>query len=185
MGGVGLLDQKTAAYQLDRKSFGGRYYRRLFFDLMDISVVNSHVIYKVLYPKRVELVDFKIVLAKSLIGTYNCRSWNTPASHVSRREVLPAVVPLQFSVLQTTKGKCRYCSTGGIEDKKSIVIRLELSCAWFQATDPETVFEISIPKFNDNKYFFCCCSYISSLSFTLGYLVNILFIWVRNSLMKI
>ena len=74
MGGVGLLDQKTAAYKLDRKSFGGRYYRRLFFDLMDISVVNSHVIYKVLYPKGAELVDFKIVLAKSLIGTYNCRS---------------------------------------------------------------------------------------------------------------
>ena len=69
MGGVDLLDRETAAYKLDRKSTGGRYYIRLFFDLMEISVVNSHAIYKVLYPKGMELLDFKIVLAKSLIGT--------------------------------------------------------------------------------------------------------------------
>ena len=49
--GVDLLDQKTAAYSLDCKASGGSYYLRLFFDLMDISVVNSHAIYKVLYPK--------------------------------------------------------------------------------------------------------------------------------------
>ena len=60
MGGVDLLDQKTAAYKLDRKSSGGRYYLRLFFDLMDISVVNSHIIYKELNPKGMELLDFKI-----------------------------------------------------------------------------------------------------------------------------
>ena len=60
---------------------------------MDISVVNSDAIYRVLYPKGMELLDFKIVLAKSLIGTYNIRSRNTPFSHVSCR-VLPASVPL-------------------------------------------------------------------------------------------
>ena len=43
MGGVDLFNQKISAYKLDRKSSGGRYYIRLFFDLMDISVVNSHV----------------------------------------------------------------------------------------------------------------------------------------------
>ena len=67
-----------------------------------------------------ELLDLKIVLAKSLAGTYNSRSWNTPASHVSRREVLPASVLLHLPVLQQTRGKCRYCYTGGIEKKTSI-----------------------------------------------------------------
>ena len=38
MGVVDLLDQKTAAYKLDRKSSSGRYYLRLFFGLMDTSV---------------------------------------------------------------------------------------------------------------------------------------------------
>ena len=67
-----------------------------------------------------ELLDFKIVLAKSLIGTYNSHSRNTPVSHVSSREVLPASVPLHLPVLQTTKGKCRYCYTGGTEKKTYI-----------------------------------------------------------------
>ena len=40
MGGVDLFDQKTAAYKLHRKSSGGRYYLRLFYDLIDISIVN-------------------------------------------------------------------------------------------------------------------------------------------------
>ena len=71
MGGVDLLDQRTAAYKSDRISSSGYYYLRLFFDLMDIAVVNSHIGYKVLYPKGMELLDFKIVIAKSLIGTYN------------------------------------------------------------------------------------------------------------------
>ena len=46
---------------------------KVVFDLMDISVVNSNAICKVLYPKGMELLYFEIVLAKSLIGTYNNR----------------------------------------------------------------------------------------------------------------
>ena len=87
---------------------------------MDISVVNLHISYKELNPKEMKLLDFKIVLAKSLVGTYNSRSRNTPASHVSRREVLPASVLLHLPVLQQTRGKCRYCYTGGIENKTYI-----------------------------------------------------------------
>ena len=55
MGDVDLLYQETASYNLGRKSSGGRYYLRLFLDLMDISVVNSHAIFKVLYSKKMEL----------------------------------------------------------------------------------------------------------------------------------
>ena len=116
-GGVDHLDQKAAAHKLDRKSSGRRCYFRLFFDLMDISDVNLHAIYKVLYPKGMELLDFRTVLAKSLIGTYNSRSRNTPVSHMSCREVLPANVPLHLPALKTTRGKCRYCYTGGTENK--------------------------------------------------------------------
>ena len=100
MGGVNLLDQKTAAYKLHCKSSGGRYYLKFFFDLMGISVVNSHIIYHELNPKGMELFDFKIVLAKSLVDTYSSRSRNTPASHVPCREILPAGVPLDLLVLQ-------------------------------------------------------------------------------------
>ena len=76
---------------------------------MDISVVKSHVIYKVLYPKGMELLDFKVVLVKLLIGMYNSHSRNTSVSHVSLREVPLASVPLYLTGLQTTRGKCIYC----------------------------------------------------------------------------
>ena len=71
MGGVDLLDQKTAVYRLDRKSSDGRYYLRLFFDIMDMCMVNSHIVYKECYPTGMELLDFKVLVAKSLIGSYN------------------------------------------------------------------------------------------------------------------
>ena len=92
MGGVDLLDQRTAAYKLDQKSSSEHYYLRLLFELMDIDLVNSHVAYKALYPKGMELLDFKNAIAKSLIGAYNNRCRNTLITHISRREVLPALL---------------------------------------------------------------------------------------------
>ena len=78
MSGVDLFDQKTTMYRLDRKSSGGRYYLRLFFDLMDMCMVNSHIVYKECYPTGRELLDFKILVAKSLIGSYNSRQRIAP-----------------------------------------------------------------------------------------------------------
>ena len=125
-----------------------------------------------------ELQDFKIILAKSWIGACNSRSRNTPVSHVSHWEVLSVSVPLHLPVLQTMGEKCRYCYAFNI-------IFVEVFCAWFPTIDLGNVLQISIPKFKDNKHFFCCYSFISSLSFTLGYLASILFIWVCNALIKI
>ena len=38
--GVDLMDQRTAAFRLDRKS-SARFYLHIFFDLMDIACVNT------------------------------------------------------------------------------------------------------------------------------------------------
>ena len=126
-----------------------------------------------------KLLDFKIALAKSLIGTYNSRSPNTPLSHVPHREVLPTSLPLHLAVLQTTRVKCRYCCTGQIENKTLIVTYMELP-----AINLEIVLRIFLLKFKGNKHFICCYSIISSLSFTLTYLSIILFILVCNALMR-
>ena len=117
MGGVDLLDQKMAAYNLDRKSSSGRYYFRLFFDLMDIAVVNPHVSYKALYSTHMELLDFIIFIAKSLIGAHNSRCRNKSITQTSRWEVFPTSVQLHLPVIQATRGKCRYCYNAEIENK--------------------------------------------------------------------
>ena len=66
MGGVAVMDQRTAPYRLDQKS-SVRFYLHIFFDLMDIRCVNSYLIYSMKHPNKLCLVDYKIVVAKNLI----------------------------------------------------------------------------------------------------------------------
>ena len=62
VGGVDVIDQKTAACPIDRKR-KFRFYLRMFLDLINIAIMNSHIVY----------MNFKIVVVKSLIGRYNNR----------------------------------------------------------------------------------------------------------------
>lgn len=120
MGGVDLMDQRCAAYHLDRKSSGGRYYLRLFFYLMDIACVNAHIIFKTLDPKGMDLLDFKQVVARGMIGDYNCRQRNPMSHRVSKRSMAPAGVPLHLPEITANRGKCRYCYDEGKENKTFI-----------------------------------------------------------------
>ena len=74
---------------MDRKSSVGGYCLRLISDLMGILIVNSHAVYKLIYRKGMELLDFKIVAAKALIGSYSSHSRIAPAKDTSCQEVLP------------------------------------------------------------------------------------------------
>ena len=71
MGGVDVINQKKTTYRLDRES-KFRFYLRMFFDLINIAIVNSRIVYMKL-GISISLLDFKIVVAKSLIGRYNNR----------------------------------------------------------------------------------------------------------------
>ena len=66
MGGVEVIDQRTAAYRLVRKSYL-TFYLQIFFDLMDIAFVISCLIYNMKHPNKLPLLDYKIVVAKKLI----------------------------------------------------------------------------------------------------------------------
>ena len=84
MGGVDVIDQKTAAYRLDRKR-KFRFYFRMFFDLIDIAIKNSPIVYMKL-GNSTSLLDFKIAVAKSLIGRYSNRQRSFPLSRTSKRK---------------------------------------------------------------------------------------------------
>lgn len=57
---VDILHQKRVACKVNRKSSSGRYYFRLIFDLMDMALVNSHIIYRMLYLEGMNLMDYKV-----------------------------------------------------------------------------------------------------------------------------
>ena len=94
MGGVDVIDQKTAAYRLSRKS-KIRFYWRIFFDLIDIAIVNSYIVYAKL-GNSISLLDFKIIVSKSLIERYSNRQRSFPLSRTSKRKALGSSLPKEI-----------------------------------------------------------------------------------------
>ena len=92
MGGVDLMDQRTAAYRLDRRS-KVRFYLRIFFDLLDIACVNSFIVYNKLNPNQLNMMDFKVIVAERLIGAYNSRERNYPVNRPNKRQRLTVGLP--------------------------------------------------------------------------------------------
>ena len=70
MNGVDIDDQLKTSYEIDGKSRFW-YHLRIFFNLMDSVVVNTHSIYKKKVNAKMSLHNFKIILAESLINRFS------------------------------------------------------------------------------------------------------------------
>ena len=84
MGGVDMMDQLKPAYQLDQKSMF-RFYLRLFFDLFDVALVNSFIVYKKLENKDLILKEFKIYIALKFIALFVSQKLSCPNHRPSKR----------------------------------------------------------------------------------------------------
>ena len=133
IGGVDLIDQRTAAYHLDRKS-RVRFYLRIFFDLMDIACANSFVVYNMLHPNDLTLLGFKTIIATYLTGRYASRSrappaWKTRSKGKYQYQFEPNHLPLHLPEFQSSRKRCEYCYKEGFERKTfDKCINAELSC---------------------------------------------------------
>ena len=85
MGGVDFMDQRTAVYQLDRKS-SVRFYLRMFLDLLDIVCVNSFLVSNMKHPKQSTLLDYKTVIANNLIRCHQSCQRAVLLSRPSKRK---------------------------------------------------------------------------------------------------
>ena len=91
-GWADIIDQRTTAYHLDRKS-SVRFYLCIFLDSVDITCVNSYLIYNMKHPNKLSLLDCKIIVAKNLI---QCRD------HLRGRTNLNRLIILE-NIYQITK----------------------------------------------------------------------------------
>ena len=82
--GVDVIDQKTAAYRLDRES-KHRFYLSMFLDLMNNTHVNSHMVYRKLRDD-ISLLKFKIFVGKPLIGRYSNSNRSFSTTRPSKRK---------------------------------------------------------------------------------------------------
>ena len=84
MGGVDLMDQLKLACQLDGKS-KFQFYHRLFFDLFNVALVKSFIVYKKLENKDLTLKEFKIYMVLKLITSFISRKLSCPNHCPSKR----------------------------------------------------------------------------------------------------
>ena len=110
MGGVDLMDQHTATYRVDRKS-SVRFYLCIFFDLIDIACVNSYLIYNMKHPKKLSLLDYKIVVTENLIQYPEGWKRAVLMSRSSKRKNQPELIDNHEGHLpdyQTIRKQCAY-----------------------------------------------------------------------------
>ena len=124
MGGVDLLDQRTASYRLDRKS-RTRFYLRLIFDILDMSCVNAFIAYNTLNPNVMSFLDVKISVGKAMIGVYTNRERNPPSYRSTKNDRLssasmPAQLPQHIPTFGAKRQRCYYCRNEGVESKTKI-----------------------------------------------------------------
>lgn len=112
MGGVDLMDQRVAAHRLDRRS-KTRYYLRIFFDLMDICVSNSFVVFDMIRPNKLDFLNWKILIAKRLIGFYCSRKRNPKRqrSSGSLEGLAARQCKSHLPVIAETRARCKFCQT--------------------------------------------------------------------------
>lgn len=68
MGGVDQSDMLLSSTESVRKTV--KWYKKIFFHLLDLSVLNSHIVYKIKTGKNINLLDFQRELVKALIAKY-------------------------------------------------------------------------------------------------------------------
>ena len=124
MGGVFLIDQRTAAYYLDGKS-KVIFYLRIFFDLMDVACVNSFMVYNMLHPNDLTLLDFKTIAATYLVGRYKSQNRSPPDGKTGSRrkhqyQFEPNDLSLHLPEFQSSRKRCEYCYKEGFKWKSFV-----------------------------------------------------------------
>ncbi|GFW12549.1 piggyBac transposable element-derived protein 2 [Trichonephila clavipes] len=99
-GGVDLMNQRKACYEVNRK-VKIKYYLRLFFYLLDIALNNAYLVYVKLHEaQRMEgpllsSLEFRQHIARGLINNYTCRQRPRPAvistekQRIGTKRILP------------------------------------------------------------------------------------------------
>ena len=123
MGGADLMDQRTAAYRLDRKFFV-RFYLRIFFDLMDIACVYSYLIYNMKPPDKLSLLDYRIVVTNNLIQYHQGLKRAVPMSRPSKwKNQLESTDNHEGHLphCQTMRKWYAYCAMEGKENRTFVI----------------------------------------------------------------
>ncbi|XP_067930888.1 piggyBac transposable element-derived protein 4-like [Watersipora subatra] len=135
MGGVDLADQCIKYYNMDRRSL--KWYKKLFFHLLDIATHNTHVVYKQNTGTTISALDFRLKLVDLLLNEAGpdptCtggqrgrpRSIGTDLARLNTNHHFPSFNPATSSRGNPVARRCRVCNasrhrTAGSTDRKRV-----------------------------------------------------------------
>lgn len=123
MGGVDLADQMSGVYEMDRKS--SKWWKKVFYRLLMISIVNSWVIYNEVRRKKEPLIEFLFVLSEALIAkgrqqskvVVRKRSIGRPTKSSKQMNNVGDHLPIEGK----TRRRCTRCSRQGREKRTTTI----------------------------------------------------------------
>ena len=119
MGGVDKSDQYLSYHNVLRKTV--RYWKTLFYHMIDVAVVNAFVLYNILALlsgcRTISENDFRDELVLQIINRYGNYSTQDPTQRPGRP--LRSDCRVQHgSVLGRSKRRCQYCKLTGMRPPK-------------------------------------------------------------------
>ena len=116
MGGVDLSDQMKITYEVDRRS-KFRFYLRVFFDFLDIAVVNSKIVYnKIESALSSSSLDFRYSIAQTMIRKFSSRKRAVPLSRPLKRSRGPSFdIVDHLPDFAPSRVRCAFCSSKNVE----------------------------------------------------------------------
>ncbi|XP_037037956.1 piggyBac transposable element-derived protein 4-like [Bradysia coprophila] len=121
MGGVDKADQYSTTYEVDRKST--KWWKRVFHRLLQISAVNSWILYKQLKKKDIPLIYFLIPLAAQLIDigkSASTNARNTSTGRPPKKPKFTTIISHQPVEIRTSR-RCRHCGSKKIQKRTSVL----------------------------------------------------------------
>ena len=98
MKGVDLSNQLISYYELNRKTI--KQWKKIFFHLLDIAIVNSFIIYKKYLNVNITQKQYRIKIIKTIIKKYNMKIGRIDNKFNT----------FNYSVKQLKCGTCKNCS---------------------------------------------------------------------------
>lgn len=118
MGYVDQSDMLVSLYKVNRKS--RKWWHRLFWHFLDLTVVNSFIIFRDRLPntKSLNLKDFRVAVAIGLVGADTCmpKKGRKSTENVPNKFKLNIPAEIRFDKcahlpVHDTKVRCAHCST--------------------------------------------------------------------------
>ena len=161
MGGVDLSDRMKVTFKVDSwNKF--RFYLRVFFDFLDIAVVNSKIVCnKIESAPALSSLDFRYSIAQTMIRKFSSRKRAVPLSRPSKRSRGPSFdIVDHLPDFAPSRVRCAFCSSKNVESRSyihcitcniALCLQKERNC--FQQYHTKQLFIVTFLKYSFIYFF--------------------------------